>query len=111
MSRAQPISAQEYLSVDDHLETGESLTDDDIVSLVVGTDQATEDSDESDEEEVPMRPLPPTISQARAALSQLQLFFEAKYHEEGCLLMYDVEKVHELAPKETVQTTIHSYFK
>ena len=84
----------------------DSLMDDDTVALVVGTDQATEDFDNFDQEEVTMYPLPPTISQARAALSQLQLFFEAKYHEEGCLCMM-WKKVNELASKETVQTTIY----
>ena len=41
------MSAQDFLNIDDHLKTGETLADDDIIALVTNP----EDSEDDDEEE------------------------------------------------------------
>ena len=100
------MSAQNYVSVDDQLETGETLADDDIIALVT----SSEDSDD-DEEDKPQTRRVPSLAQAREAVSVLQLFFEARGHGVGCKLMLDTGKtLDELSTKETVQTPLESYF-
>ena len=78
------MSAQDYVSVDDQLETGETLADDDVIALVT----ASEDCDDDDEEDEPEPQCVPSLAQAREAVSLLQVFFEARGHGVGCKLTY-----------------------
>ena len=73
ISRAQPMSAQDYVSADDQLETGETLADDDIIALVT----ASKDSDDDEEDEPELQRVP-SLAQAREAVSLLQVFIEAR---------------------------------
>ena len=74
MSRTHPMSARQFLSVDDELETGETLTDDDIVSLVASSEDS-EDDDDHCETEPEQTQCIPSSTEARQALSLLQVFF------------------------------------
>jgi hypothetical protein len=110
MSRTHPMSAREFLSVDDELETGETLTDDDIVSLVAGSEDSEDDDDHCETEPEKTQCIP-SSTEARQALSLLQVFFESRNHSAGCRLMLDTGKaLDEVATKETVQTTLYSFF-
>ena len=108
MSRAHPMSAQDFLNIDDHLETGETLADDDIIALVTNPEDSEDDEDEEFESE-PQHV--PSLTEAREAISLLQVFFEAKSHSVGCKLILDtVKTLDELSTRETVQTTLDSFF-
>ena len=53
----------------------------------------------------------PSLTEARETISLLQVFFEAMSHSVGCKLILDTEKtLDELSTRETVQTTLDSFF-
>ena len=102
LSHTRPMTAEEYLSVEQELEAGETLTDDDILSLVLNEDSTDGDEDDFMEE----RPLP-TLSEAKEASKLLQKFFEGKNDTQGCKYILDVEKILEQVPLK--QSTLDSF--
>ena len=97
------MTAEEYLSVEQELETGETLTDDDILSLVLNEDSTDGDEEDDFMEERPL----PTLSEAKEASKLLQRFFEGKNHTQGCKYILNVEKILEQVPLK--QSTLDSF--
>ena len=87
------LLAEEYLAIDDNVETGRDLEDSEILDLVQSESDAqssVQSDTNSDEETDDVPPPPVTISDTRKALMLVQRFFEERNTLPG------VQKVNEI---------------
>ena len=91
------------ISVEQELETGEALTDDDILSLVMDEDSTDNNEDNDFMKDWPL----PSLSEANEASKLLQRFFEGKNHTQGCKYVLNVENILEQVTLK--QSTLDSF--
>ncbi|XP_030006278.1 tigger transposable element-derived protein 6-like [Sphaeramia orbicularis] len=107
------MSESEFISVDDGLSTGEELTEEEIINIVVGpsSDPGNEDEDADDIDIEPQRP--PTSCEAKAALDVVVRFLESKTPADGVMkkVMDISSEINNLITKSTKQSAITDFFK
>ncbi|XP_030007197.1 tigger transposable element-derived protein 6-like [Sphaeramia orbicularis] len=107
------MSESEFISVDDGLSTGEELTEEEIINIVVGpsSDPGNEDEDADDIDIEPQRP--PTSCEAKAALDVVVRFLESKTPADGVMkkVMDISSEINNLIKKSTKQSAITDFFK
>ena len=109
LDHASPMTFEQYLNTDNDLDTGDTLTDDDIVSLVLNAGEPEDDEEESTSsvEEHPI----PTLAQALGAADILQKYLENTSHVQACFQMLGIKNILEqTAGKKKVQSTLDNFF-
>ena len=113
MSASAPecMSAASYIHADATLETEDLPSDDDIISMVTGQDDADiEDSEEVNEED--SRDPVPTLKQAVQAARLLQNYLDSTVgnEDDAWMILKLLEKYEKNSVQVRVQTSLADYF-
>ena len=106
------LTASEYLTLYDDLETGDHLSDEQIIQIVQPADGDGDDDDDDGNDDVPKLP-PVSLSEAKKALESALRCFESHEgfgEEEIDSIRTLIKHVATVQKKNSVQTTLFSYF-